>query len=688
MSDTLPPGFQLDPAPQSGADLPPGFTLDAEDRAEPGGWAPTAVLRGLGNIVGTPRDMDDLMQIIRRGAVQGAETVVGNVAALGGRPNPVAGIADRMNAISDSLPRTVERLGLPTGQEAGATIMDRLGVQPVEAETPAGRVGSKAVELGVSALLPGRWPVLARELALGLGAGAGAGLAAEAGAGPAGQIAGALAVPGAAGGVAALRGSVGRSVERAMADITPAQADQAEALMREAQQRGVPLTAFEALQQVTGRNVDMQAVQRFLEQSAGGGPVLRETLQGREAGSRAAFGQARDEAGLSPPARPDLVPMRVQGAAGEVISAAERMRTNAVRPLYQRAAQEMSDPRRGQAVVQAVDDTVTQIDRIIQADQSGLLARRLGPLREALSGPNGPITDFESIDRARKYFRDLQAAPPTPDSPAIDKETAARVGNLLSQLGHRMARILPSYGEALTRYQRITNNIIDPLESGTVGRVSRTGSNAEQQGALLPSNAAGAAVPTDPAQVRRTFSLIRSRDPEAARDVLSLYLDNAFQEATKRTAAGPRETTGARFAASVVGTPEREAMLRAAIETTGGREAWAGFRRFLDVMEAQQHRAPLNSSTAANQMIRDQMSRGGMAEEGARAVTSLGRTLMDAWGDFRMGRNTEQYARLLTSPSGLARLRVLGRIDANSPAAEAVVVGLLSAAREGRAATQ
>lgn len=684
----LPPGFALDQPRQGTPPLPPGFSLDRPE-GERNGWLPSALVRGTGHLIGFPRDADDLLSVAQRWLGHGVEAVAGNIASRVGADNPLAGAGQAIEA-THAAPRGGLVPSMATGQQVGQAIFNATGLPEEHAQTPTGRLAERAVEMGVASAIPG-----STVLRTGVNATTGAvsGLAAqgvaEAGGGPVGQVVAALAVPGGIAALQALRGPVGAQVARAMGGLTPAQVDAAEALMREAQARGTPLTAFEAIQQVTGKNDVMQAAQRVLEQSSGGGPELRPIMSARERNNRAAFGAARQDAGLPSPARPELVPTQVATAADDIVGQATRMRSAAVRPLYQQAAADAGRPNVAPRVSQAVDRAATELDRIIQADQSGILANRLGPVRDALGGPGTPITDFESIDRARKYYRDQLTMPPTPDSPAIDKETAGRVTMVLNRLRADLDAAVPSYAAARGRYEHLTRTVIEPLSLGSVGRIADSADAATQRATLFPRSPEGAALPVDAGSVGRTVRLIASRDQQAARDLVSLQIGSAFDEAARRLSGGPNAAGGAKFAASVVGSPQQEAVLRAAIEALpGGQQAWRGFRRFLDVMEAQQFRPGANSATNQNALITAELSGSSLPGEIARGGLSLGGRFQQLWSEFQLGRNTESYARMITSPEGLARLRALANIDAGSPAAQTLIVGLLSGYRTGEAASR
>jgi len=73
--------------------------------------------------------------------------------------------------------------------------------------------------------------------------------------------------------------------------VTPAQMSQAQQIQTTGARAGTPVTAAEALQQATGGATRMPEVQRMVESSVGGGPLMRQYLAGREARRRGATGR-------------------------------------------------------------------------------------------------------------------------------------------------------------------------------------------------------------------------------------------------------------------------------------------------------------------------------------------------------------------------------------------------------------
>ncbi|MCK8788139.1 hypothetical protein M0638_27680 [Roseomonas sp. NAR14] len=607
----------------------------------------------------------------------------------------------------------------PTQQQAAAAIMDRAGVRETEAESRLGRLAQRGVEFAVGSAVPlplgpalragglgARLGELGGQAVQGARLGAIAGVASEAAgqatagtaAEPYARAAAGAAVPLAAGAASLANRGSATVARRALEGVTDTQLAVAERLMAQSRAAGTPLTADEAIQQVTGANQRLQTLRRTVEQAEQGAP-LRQLMQERPAANRAAFGRMADaELPAADPLTAPTIPARLSAAAEQVLAEARRARTDATRPIFEMAQRQLSTPAARPQVRQAVEQAIAEMDQAIRADQSGLLARQLDPVRRSFQRPGAsgrlePVTDIESIERARRYFRDTLAAPPAPGQPVIDRELAARVGTALNGLRDRLRGLSDSlattsgrgpYGVALDRYADISRTQVEPLESGLIGAVSRQPTAPGQYRTLVPDAPSLAALPTTPAATRQAVRQLAARDPGAAQDLISTYVRGAFEEASQRLgSAGQREQGAAGFAATVAGNAEQRAVLRSAIEAAHGPEAWRGFERLLDVFDAQQYRAAAGSQTTFNTAMRDDLTRGGLVQGAVAAanVPAWSRRLREVMEDLRYGRNVGRIADILTSAEGVQRLRALARQPAGSAGAAAILGGLFAGSR-------
>lgn len=449
-------------------------------------------------------------------------------------------------------------------------------------------------------------------------------------------------------------------------------------LLDDASSRGVRLTPVEALNQVSnGRYRRLGAVQRSVENSRRGGPVMDEFMSDRPGQVATAGRAALDD--LQPRTMdPTATGTRMQEGAEGVIGDAMKARTAAADPFYKIAASDRVPDA-------DVDGILKDIDRMIGADETGILATPLGELRDKLTAqratpgvpsrrigrqtptgatiysqtpsvpptPRVPVTDVENLDRARKFFRDRTELPQFAEK-AIDKETGAKVGNILSRLDDSMENASPAFSRGKQIYQEETTNVVQPLVSGPMGRIAETPSVTQQRATLLPPQPEAGMAPS----VGQTVAQIAARDPEAASNFVRQHAETVFNTATKNLQSGPNQFGGAKFAAALRANPEQAASLESAVRALpNGDVRWAGFDRFLRIMDATGQRLQRGSETAFNQQITKELQGGTLIGETASLAggggLKLPERIKEAYQSYRYGRNTAELARILTDDRAL-----------------------------------
>lgn len=654
------------------------------------GWLPNALVRGVAGLVGLPRDTAEHYRATQ-GAILGAFL----------DPAEVAAVMEAQRRIS---PMSM----LPTSQQVADWLRRQTGVEDVRARTLPGRLAEAATEFAAGSLIPGGGAAgLARNVAAGAASGLLSEAAGEAARGsalePVARVAGALAPAGAGAAARAVRNPVARDAAEALARFTPQQVDAAQTLMRQAEAMGSPITLAEALQQVTGGvSRELRGLQDVAQTSVGGRRVMDPFLDRREAGAVAA---AERFAAPLAPSGPDapMVPVRVQEAAAEEVRAAYRARSEAVRPLYEAAERQAMQPGRAGAVRQIVFRAVQNLDRLAQRDQSGLLAPHLERIRQSFAAPFEPGApqrlDWESVQDARRYFRDLMRARAEPGRPPVDRKIAGQALGVLNRLTDELQRAVPALREADATYARLTEQMVRPVERGIVGRVAETDSAAAQRALLFPRQPMAGQVPTTPEAAAEAVGRIAGTSPatqrravattapEDVRALLGAELRARLDEALQRRAAGPSERPGAAAGARLAPTEGRADALEAAMrQLPDGERVAEGFRRLMDVLSAQSYAPPRGSQTQPRLAAMERAGQGGV-QGAARAVVNPFRTVPEWLERWRVNANTEDLARALTTPEGIARLRALARID-DPRRREAFVRALLTWHRAQTAATR
>jgi hypothetical protein len=198
--------------------------------------------------------------------------------------------------------------------------------------------------------------------------------------------------------------------------------------------------------------------------------------------------------------------------------------------------------------------------------------------------------------------------------------------------------------------------LLNPAEAGPLGKMSKTEDIAAQGEALLKA----APVEGSEQAVREAVSLLASRNPDQALQLVRTHLRKVFDETTQNLISGENQWGGGKFAAAIRGNSQQAKNLEAAVRALpGGDIRWQGLNAFLDVLEATGTRQRPGSLTAYNIPARENMASGGVVNETARIVRSLGGRLLDFHKEWRLGKVSGDLAKMMTDPGSVGLLRQL-----------------------------
>jgi len=624
----------------------------------------------------------DYAKDIGRGVVNGLDRGAAGIASA---PVDLARAAvwtaDRLEAARSGRPYEEVRDSRDATAPIPSTVLDRFGAANthdnsmlrMDPETAAGRAADTvssfvpgAVLTGGVGSVRGALAQVAAPAAGTLGArGANSVLGIEGT--PAALLEGAGALAGGIGGMAALRPrTAGQTVARAVGELDPAVYQQAQTLMDDAARMGVRLTGDEAIQQVTGGATRLSDLRRVVENSRGGGDVLKPLMAERPAQVQAA-GRANIDAMAPQPLDPTQTGLRVNRAAAGEIADTQTAINAATRPAYQAAEAQtvgpqvhgalMSDPLYAQTFNEVRSNPA--LNRTIEhlpADSVGVIDLVQRRMRETAENARVP-GQANSGNLIAGNFEDARTAPIA----AAERVTGGPQG---------------SYATARDAQARLRQTQLEPLTEGPVGRLSGTNDPAAQSAALLPTAPKFAGAEAGVADAVRR---VAARDPEAAQSLIRGHVRSAFDEATQDLASGANQFGGSKFASIIAGNTQQSANLEAAVRALPqGDQRWEGFRRMLDVMEATGKRPQVGSATAFNQEIQRELKQGGIVGDAAQAVKTGGTSLIKRFNEFKeqmdLGRNTTQIANLLSRPDSA---RVLGQLARTPPtAARAQILAL------------
>lgn len=614
------------------------------------GWLPTAIARGVGDLVGMAGDIRDL----RRTALRA--------------------ISPEAAAIQEAKPNRLANM-LPNGNDVSGFIMRNTGITPTEAQTPLGRIAADGVRMATGSAVGGGLPSMLRNMALGgtaglLSGGAGeltAGTAAE----PAARIAGALAPSGAAALRAAVRGQPIQEAVRALEGVTPQQMDQAQELMRQSSRLGSPITLPEAVQQVVGgRITGLQGAQDLAQNSIGGQRVMGPFLDQRNAGAVRAVNSI-DVPGPTSAMPPEVTGQRIMEEAGREVSAVRGARSSAVAPMYQAASDAVTNsPQVAQRVEQALNRSLTSLDNMAAGNPAleGVVTR----LRDRLAAGQN---NWEALQDVRREIRDLMRPMREGERPVLDRKTGALVGREIQGLTNNLHMIVPQLRAADAEYIRLSRSLVDPVEQGMLGRLAETDNPMMQRGILFPQSQTGGQIINAPGSTQATVERLSGANPtrgrvdvdamQSSRNLLRAELDARIEQALATRAQGPTERPGAAVVSRLAPTEQRVDTLEQAFRALpNGDEAARGFRILMDTLGAQAYQPAANSATAR---------RLAQQQGATRAVVAPVQ-----WAqDWLKNADTRALAEAITTPEGFHRLRALAAID-DPGRREAAIRGILA----------
>ena len=596
----------------------------------------------------------------------------------------VAGLADLIFGAPENYRRlgqymTTEGMPFPRTAAPVQTFLTEKGILKPEAEfnTPIGRVADFTTQLATSGGINPRNVIRAGESAVtGLkplesfsrlgrdvamtgvtGVTGGSTIEGLKGIGVESPVAQFLATGGvmaASGAPLALRSTVGEIAKRGFENVTPQQIQQADNLLKQSYQSGSPLTAAEALAQVTGSN-PLIATQRVVEGMPRSAPTMANFMNVRPE-SNVQF-MERTLAQVSPKAEGSE--RRLQSTAESSIGSAEKMRTQASAPFYQEAGKiaiskdelsgYLADPRIKGAV-----------DKVRSVDTYGV--------------KNMPENDMRVLIAAKQSLDDDYASQMNAMT-GSQKNAGAVTYAARDKLDKFLTSKSPVYKQGRDIYSQVTTDVVNPLVQGRVGQIAEGGVGEAgmrtQQGVLMPTNPQV----TSPKDIKATVQALRRQDPNSVPAWTRQSLEGIFNETTQKLQGGDNQFGGAKFAATVAGNKQQRENLKTLVTESAGIQAWNGFEKMLDVMEAQGKRQPMGSATAFNQMIQEEFKQGGLGQAGA-LVTKPSR-ISTAYDEYRMGKNAQLLAKLLTDPDGINKLKEISNTAPNSAKTRLLVNSLL-----------
>jgi len=442
--------------------------------------------------------------------------------------------------------------------------------------------------------------------------------------------------------------------------VSPEQIAMAKLLMQDSYKIGSPITAAEAIAQVTGNKI-LVGKQRFLENAPASQGTMNEFMQARPAGQRKALESSVEVIGAPPSYS---TPLKLEQTAKNVVRGAEKNLTASVNPFYQQGVNQMQNIQAGKVLPvlssevealrknPAIDDAINHV------------------INDKYSGATGlPATNPETLNAAKVYLDAQYNNFLNKTAGSLDKTKAGNAWGGSRELDAYLSSKSPAYSRGSQNFEVAQKTQIGLLKAGPVGLISE-GANAAD--VLMPKNP----INLYPADIKRTAELLRRKDPSALPEWTRQQLEGEFNKSARELVGGENQFAGPKFRKDIIGNKAQEDNLRTLVTEASGMQAWQGFNRFLDVMQAQGQRLPANSATAFNELLKEEMSGGKMSKLATPFKIS---NVVNWLENKQLGKNSEMLAKMLVDPNGVAKLEELARTGPRSAKAQALANALAGA---------
>ena len=445
----------------------------------------------------------------------------------------------------------------------------------------------------------------------------------------------------------AIRHTAADVANQATRNVTPQQMKMADDLVRESYRLGSPITGAEALAKTTGAS-PLTAVQRVVENLPQSSETMASFMAKRPQANEQMIANALRN--ISPNQPTSATPMNFKNAAGELIGGAQKSLTENNDALYKKAG--------GVSVYPA--PAIFANDRIAEAVDAVTNTAKYGV-------KNGNPNSFETLIAAKKYLND-EYQEQVKSASGLKRGAGAVTSEAENLLSNYLKEQSPEYARGAKNYENAYKTQFNALNEGPVGQIAEGKVGSE---ILMPNKP----VSLYPADIKRTVELLRRKDPSAVPDWTRQQLEGIFNETGQNLQNGPNQFGGAKFAATIQGNKQQKANLQSLVQESAGMQAYQGFERVLNNLEAQGTRQGAGSATSFNNQFQRELSEGG-ALAAAKLVFKPSE-VATKYEEWQLGKNANKLADMLTNPDSIKQLQDLARTKPNT-AKERLLVNSLT----------
>ena len=445
----------------------------------------------------------------------------------------------------------------------------------------------------------------------------------------------------------ALRHTAASVANEATRNVTTQQMKMADDLVRESYRLGSPITGAEALAKITGAS-PLTAVQRVVENLPQSSETMASFMAKRPQANEQMIANALRN--ISPNQPTSATPMNLKNAAGDLMAGAQKSLTENNDALYKKAG--------GVSVYPA--PAIFANDRIAEAVDAVTNTAKYGV-------KNGDPNSFKTLIAAKKYLND-EYQEQVKSASGLKRGAGAVTSEAENLLSNYLKEQSPEYAKGAKNYETAYKTQFNALNESPVGQIAEGKVGSE---ILMPNKP----VALYPADIKRTVELLRRKDPSAVPDWTRQQLEGIFNETGQNLQNGPNQFGGAKFAATIQGNKQQKANLQSLVQESAGMQAYQGFERVLNNLEAQGTRQGAGSATSFNNQFQRELSEGG-ALAAAKLVFKPSE-VATKYEEWQLGKNANKLADMLTNPDSIKQLQDLARTKPNT-AKERLLVNSLT----------
>lgn len=390
-------------------------------------------------------------------------------------------------------------------------------------------------------------------------------------------------------------------------NLTPQQADAAQALRLDMANRGVDISLPEAVQQVTNNGTGLGRMLRVLESTRGGETRFSPYFANRQAQVMQAVGNFADGLG-APTDTPSITGQTTQAAAQTALNRVRQTINDRAESFYQQMAGQgdgrlvWNNQMGGYRHIGSPGEVIPE-DAYAPLQTNAAYREALDQIRgdnllnadiAHLPDNNGAVMNevVKQLDRNEKAYAQTAMNPGGNNYKSLLASGARQLADEIASAhspAWRAARDIGATGRKIE---------LDPLTAGPVGQLAKLNDVASQSEALYPR------IPLagQPAETADAVGRIEAVAPGSVGDLSRQYLLRQLMASRPQLANGPNPYLGSAFAMKVAGNPLQEQNLQAGIGALpNGQSAAEDLSNILEGLRATGKRQPSGSKTAFNE---------------------------------------------------------------------------------------